>query len=42
MKIKIPKNFMSGTSSSAWQIEGTAGKEARQESWAELRSFAVV
>lgn len=42
MKIKIPKNFMSGTSSSVWQIEGTAGKEARQESWAELRSFAVV
>ncbi|WP_317394780.1 glycoside hydrolase family 1 protein [Faecalicoccus pleomorphus] len=36
MKIKIPENFMLGTSSSAWQIEGTAGKEAGQESWAEL------
>lgn len=42
MKIKIPKNFMSGTSSSAWQIKGTAGKEVGQKSWAELRSFAVV
>lgn len=36
MKIKIPKNFMSGTSSSAWQIKGTADKEAGQKSWAEL------
>lgn len=34
MKIKIPKNFMSGTSFSAWQIEGTAGKEVGQKSWA--------
>ena len=36
MKIKIPKNFMSGTSFSAWQIEGTAGKEVGQKSWADL------
>lgn len=32
----IPNNFMIGTSSSAWQIEGTAGKKSGQESWAEL------
>ena len=36
MKIKIPENFMLGTSSSAWQIKGTAGKEVGQKSWAEL------
>lgn len=36
MKIKIPENFMLGTSSSAWQIEGTAGKVDGQESWADL------
>ena len=27
---------MSGTSFSAWQIEGTAGKEVGQKSWADL------
>ena len=32
----IPENFMIGTSSSAWQIEGVAGKKPGQESWAEL------
>lgn len=35
-KIQIPKDFMLGTSSSAWQIEGTAGKQPEQQSWAEL------
>ena len=33
--IHIPSNFMIGTSSSAWQIEGIAGKDKGQESWAE-------
>lgn len=32
----IPKDFFIGTSSSAWQIEGIAGKKEGQESWAEL------
>ena len=35
-KITIPEDFMIGTSSSAWQIEGTFDKKAGQESWAEL------
>lgn len=35
-KRKIPDGFMIGTSSSAWQIEGIAGKKEGQESWAEL------
>ncbi len=33
---EIPNHFMIGTSSSAWQIEGCAGKKPGQESWAEL------
>lgn len=35
-RIKIPENFLIGTSSSAWQIEGIAGKDSDQKSWAEL------
>lgn len=33
---KIPADFMIGTSSSAWQIEGNDGKDASQKSWADL------
>ena len=32
----IPEDFLIGTSSSAWQIEGVAGKSKEQKSWAEL------
>lgn len=32
----IPDDFFIGTSSSAWQIEGTEGKDEDQKSWAEL------
>ena len=32
----IPENFLIGTSSSAWQIEGNAGKKPEQKSWADL------
>ncbi|MCR0336724.1 glycoside hydrolase family 1 protein [[Clostridium] innocuum] len=32
----IPDDFFIGTSSSAWQIEGCAGKDKDQKSWAEL------
>lgn len=32
----IPDDFFIGTSGSAWQIEGCAGKAANQKSWAEL------
>lgn len=35
-KQRIPADFLIGTSSSAWQIEGCAGKKEGQESWAEL------
>ena len=35
-KILIPDHFMIGTSSSAWQIEGCAGKSETQKSWADL------
>lgn len=35
-KIFIPDHFMIGTSSSAWQIEGCAGKSETQKSWADL------
>lgn len=35
-KYQIPDNFLIGTSSSAWQIEGISGKKEGQESWAEL------
>lgn len=34
--MQIPDDFWMGTSSSAWQIEGIAGKDKGQESWAEL------
>lgn len=33
---KIPEGFLIGTSSSAWQIEGNAGKQPGQKSWADL------
>lgn len=33
---KIPKGFLIGTSSSAWQIEGNSGKQPGQRSWADL------
>lgn len=36
MEMKIPDDFLIGTSSSAWQIEGIAGKSETQKSWAEL------
>ena len=32
----IPDDFLIGTSSSAWQIEGNGGKGAGQKSWADL------
>ncbi len=32
----IPEDFLIGTSSSAWQIEGVAGKSKEQKSWAGL------
>lgn len=35
-KQKIPEGFLIGISSSAWQVEGTAGKTEKQKSWAEL------
>lgn len=34
--MRIPNDFMIGTSSSAWQIEGNGGKKPGQESWADL------
>jgi len=34
--MNIPRDFLIGTSSSAWQIEGCAGKGENQKSWAEL------
>ena len=33
---KIPDDFLIGTSSSAWQIEGNAGKAPHQKSYADL------
>lgn len=33
---KIPDDFLIGTSSSAWQIEGNSGKTKEQKSWADL------
>lgn len=33
---KIPEDFLIGTSSSAWQVEGVSGKKSGQKSWAEL------
>ena len=33
---RIPEDFLIGTSSSAWQIEGNAGKTPDQKSWADL------
>lgn len=36
MKHKIPDDFLIGTSSSAWQVEGNGGKKGYQKSWADL------
>ncbi|WP_102494041.1 glycoside hydrolase family 1 protein [Selenomonas felix] len=36
MDATIPKDFLIGTSSSAWQVEGTAGRLPGQKSWADL------
>lgn len=40
-KQRIPADFLIGTSSSAWQIEGCAGKKEGQESWAELFTIPI-
>lgn len=32
----LPKDFLVGTSSSGWQIDGNAGKKPGQKSWADL------